>query len=731
MIGAIILIIITGLILLPVLLDLGTEREGELIIRQESPDDEASSESLLQDIDNLESSYIVAVLASKVGPAAVGGIKVFNASRFAVDKINAAGGIHGKQLRIIEYDVASSSIVAARAAEDVAEKEIIAVIGAVWSSQSLAIAGILNDAGIPMITPTSTHPDVTKTGEYIFRICYSDVIQGRVAGQFVKDELGIQTTAVLINQSNPYSKTLAKHYLGFLNQYNSIETQQFSYVDDILDDFDFIDDLRVFNPDIVFLPGYTHDSTSIISACIAAGLDLQFMGGDGWDWKQFAYSGFKGFGHFSMDHWHNDISRDESDHWIQEYKRITGDALDSAVPVLTMDAWRVLAEALKKSDGSRSSLRDQIEQTYRFPGLTGEISLDYKGDAYKPIVIQEYTPDKLVFRKVISPEICSAFLYFDSKRPAGMASPVSGTHYRDLVRFSVEQSSAYGSVPSVGAFLQDYDLQNYAGRASADRIEDYFPSQQHPDIVLPPVSHEEFLTRLGSSVLNSALIPGVVRNGQGDSLFNLNTNRLSRILYDFLLTQFKEKPVALLVEADDSVAEETSDLLALLLKRAQVDVRSVYLLNPSAESRTLIESEISRDSVIVLAGSRQFFTNYFRNETFPVRDSVTIIGSWDWIAGTDRSSDDQFKPDIIWSLTSSTPGFADEEKERLKDDFRDEYYKELTVIDFLILKAYSAIFECGSGDPPVFADDFFLEFYNGIPENPVLIESFKIAEYQL
>src|SRR6185295_18052143 len=92
------------------------------------------------------------------------------------------------------------------------QKKIVALLGEVASSRSLAAAPLAQGAKIPMITPSSTNPAVTKKGDYIFRMCFLDDYQGASMARYLRQTLGIKRVAVLIDNKSDYSTGLAKYF---------------------------------------------------------------------------------------------------------------------------------------------------------------------------------------------------------------------------------------------------------------------------------------------------------------------------------------------------------------------------------------------------------------------------------------------------------------------------------------------------------------------------------------
>src|SRR5207342_2090307 len=89
---------------------------------------------------------------------------------------------------------------------------VVAVLGEVASGRSLEAAPICQQASIPMISPSSTNPKVTETGDYIFRVCFTDPVQGRLLAQFAKNTLKAQKVAIFSDVAAPYSVGLAQFF---------------------------------------------------------------------------------------------------------------------------------------------------------------------------------------------------------------------------------------------------------------------------------------------------------------------------------------------------------------------------------------------------------------------------------------------------------------------------------------------------------------------------------------
>src|SRR6202012_5329527 len=118
------------------------------------------------------------------------GISTDNGVKLAVKQRNDAGGVNGKKIRLIAYDDQGKQQEAITAVTRlIQEDHVVAVIGEVASSLSIAAGQVCQQNGVPMISPSSTNPKVTRIGKMISRVCFIDPFQGYVGAVFAKNNL--------------------------------------------------------------------------------------------------------------------------------------------------------------------------------------------------------------------------------------------------------------------------------------------------------------------------------------------------------------------------------------------------------------------------------------------------------------------------------------------------------------------------------------------------------------
>jgi len=137
----------------------------------------------------------IGVIAAKSGAAANNHRRIFLSARLAVEQINLKGGVLGKQIELIELDNKTTSLGSKITAQKAVSENVTAVIGCVRSSNSLAAGPVLQKAKTIMISPISTNPKVTLIGDYVFRVCFLDSLQGQIMANFAIKELRCQSAS--------------------------------------------------------------------------------------------------------------------------------------------------------------------------------------------------------------------------------------------------------------------------------------------------------------------------------------------------------------------------------------------------------------------------------------------------------------------------------------------------------------------------------------------------------
>jgi branched-chain amino acid transport system substrate-binding protein len=347
----------------------------------------------------------VGFIFSQTGIAINENIPAIEGSRLAVDEINSNGGVLGRPIEMILIDNHSSPLRSKIAAQEAISRNVTAVIGAMWSSHSIAVASILQKARIPMITPASTKPDVTRIGDYIFRACFIDSFQGEVMAKFAYSNLGGRTCVIMGNLNEEYSLALADYFEKSFKQMGGKVLYRDNYKGIAVDFKNILMEAKRFTPDVFFIPGYSRDSGLLVKQAVKMGITTTFLGGDGWDGPIYKYAGSSLNGSYFSNHWHPNVAIVKSQHLQKLYRKKYGKKNISVFTPLAYDAVILLADAIGRAGSlKRDKIRNAIAQTKNFQGSTGTITFDENGDPQnKEASIIKCEKGKFVFVKSVRP----------------------------------------------------------------------------------------------------------------------------------------------------------------------------------------------------------------------------------------------------------------------------------------------------------------------------------------
>jgi len=349
----------------------------------------------------------IGAILSLSGPTATYGDACLKGIKLALEEINSTG-IKGKRLEIVVEDNRGEESIAPQLLNKLSDRDkVLAILGPLESSTSLAVASLAQTAKIPLLTPTATNPKVTEVGDYISRICYIDPFQGEVMANFAYKSLKIKNAAVIFDSQSEYSQGLANFFIKKFKGFGGNIIFQDSYREGEINFTRQIEGLKRAKPEAIFMPGYYTEVGLFLKQAKEKGLSSVMLGGDGWDSpKLFEIAGQvleSKEGSYICSH----FSIDDPDTQVQIFvKKFKGkyDETPNAMAALGYDAAMVLADAIRRALGmNREAIKEAINSTYRFPGVTGLISLDEKRNAVKSGIVLKAEKNRFVFLEKINP----------------------------------------------------------------------------------------------------------------------------------------------------------------------------------------------------------------------------------------------------------------------------------------------------------------------------------------
>lgn len=343
--------------------------------------------------------------ASLTGGNASFGQASHNGTALAIEELNASGGVLGKQLELITEDDQSQPGQPATIVQKlIAQDKVVAILGEVASSKSLEAAPICQQNEIPMISPASTNPKVTETGDYIFRVCFIDPFQGTVMAKFALSK-GWKKVALLTDVKQDYSVGLAEFFTKYFTEHGGEIVKEQKYSSGDRDFRAQLTSLKASRPDAIFIPGYYGEVALIGKQARLLGIKVPLLGGDGWIGDSLLKVGGRSLdGSYVSTHFFKDDPSPVVQNFVKKYSaRYPGDMPDD-MAALGYDSAMILAEAIKRAgttDGP--ALRDAIAATKAHAGVTGSITLDENRNASKPAIILNIANGGFKFEQSVEP----------------------------------------------------------------------------------------------------------------------------------------------------------------------------------------------------------------------------------------------------------------------------------------------------------------------------------------
>lgn len=330
----------------------------------------------------------------------------------AIDEINAAGGINGKKIKWVKVDNKSDNAEAASVANRLINNEkVVAIIGAATSGNTKAQLQLANDKKVPVLTPSGTAASVTideatgKLNPYAFRTTFIDPFQGEVGANFAFNELGAKTAAVYVETSSDYSKGLAASFIETFEALGGKIVAQEAYVEKDTEFRSTLTNIRAANPDFVYVPGYYNEVGLIVKQARDLGLNVPFMGGEGWESETLVE--LAGKDALENTYYTNAYSTEIQDPVVQKFVsdfKAKYNAVPDAFAALGYDSVLFLVDALKRSGGEGGEkLKKAMEETSGLKLVTGTLKLDENHDPIKAAAILEFIDGAAKFRTYVNP----------------------------------------------------------------------------------------------------------------------------------------------------------------------------------------------------------------------------------------------------------------------------------------------------------------------------------------
>jgi branched-chain amino acid transport system substrate-binding protein len=227
----------------------------------------------------------IGLLVPTTGFAAADGFSALESVKLAVEKVNAEGGLLGKQVELVWYDDAADPKQAVPLAHKlIGQDNVVAFVAGSYSMPTRAVSPIFDEESIPLVAAYALHPDITK-GEYTFRNGFLGTTEGRVAA-YSALELFKAKKVALITSDNDFGQTLTAGFTEYLKKAGregDMVLHQ-TYPGSEKDFKVYLSKLKEAAPDVVFFSGYYFQTGPALKQAKEMGITgIRFVGEQGAD----------------------------------------------------------------------------------------------------------------------------------------------------------------------------------------------------------------------------------------------------------------------------------------------------------------------------------------------------------------------------------------------------------------------------------------------------------------
>lgn len=240
-----------------------------------------SSSSSKKDADK----YYIGGIGPTTGATAIYGTAVKNGAQIAVDEINAAGGINGKQIEYRFEDDQNDAEKAVNAYNTLKDWGMQMLVGTTTTAPCIAVAGKTASDNVFQITPSASSPDVLSSGNgNVFQVCFTDPNQGVASAQYIAENKLPTKIGIIYDSSDVYSSGIEEKFEAEAKTQGLNIVSKAAFTADSKTDFGTqLQKAKDAGADLLFLPIYYQEASIILKQADTMGYKPKFFGVDGMD----------------------------------------------------------------------------------------------------------------------------------------------------------------------------------------------------------------------------------------------------------------------------------------------------------------------------------------------------------------------------------------------------------------------------------------------------------------
>lgn len=317
------------------------------------------------------------------------GVYARNGALLAIETINANGGIDGHPLKLVAKDDTNTAEGAIAADKELVEKGVVAIIGHMTSSISMAVMPFINETETIMISPTASTPQLTGIKDTFFRTIAENSRQAAELAEYARSAMDLSTVVTISESDNKsYSFSFTDTFTKTYSQIGGTVLKRLAYSSSSAPDWDaIIDTLDKLKPEAILLTCPAQDAAAIVQRVRTSGLNARILSG-AWAYTDsiLKWGGTYAEGMvFSIDYAADNPNPDFIK-FRESYKNRFGNSPNFA-STFAYDAVLLLAHGLEQTGGSREGLEGALAPSGIIKGPIGDFKLNQFGDVERRMFI--------------------------------------------------------------------------------------------------------------------------------------------------------------------------------------------------------------------------------------------------------------------------------------------------------------------------------------------------------
>ena len=224
--------------------------------------------------------------AGLTGPAAADGNAALAAAKLAVQQANAAGGVNGRRLELLVYDDQGKPEQAVPSANRLIGDGARAVVSGGFSGPSRAAAPVFQKAQIPYLAAVAFAPEITRTGNFMFRVTSVGEVQGRAAAKLIGTTLH-KKRVVLLTIKTDFGKTLAAGFKDAAPKFGLDLAKEYEYAPSDRQFGPLIASIKADNPEVIYVTGFYFTAGPLVAQLRSAGVTADIVGAESLSSQQY------------------------------------------------------------------------------------------------------------------------------------------------------------------------------------------------------------------------------------------------------------------------------------------------------------------------------------------------------------------------------------------------------------------------------------------------------------